>query len=62
MKNELQEFKEGSMAKIHIDSLWATLKKYQIRKHQAKTAYVDSGLKDSLPSTKDWLSKWIDAY
>ena len=25
-------------------------------------AYMDTGLKNSLPSMKDWLSKWIHAY
>ena len=36
-------------------------KKYQIGKRQAMMAYMDTGLKDSLSSTKDWPSKWIDA-
>ena len=45
-------------AKMHIDSLRAalrkiTLKKYQIRKLQAMMAYMDTSLKNPLPSMTD---------
>ena len=35
---------------------------YQIGKRPAKMAYMDTGLKSSLLSSTDWLSKWIDVY
>ena len=36
-------------------------KKYQIGKRQVVIAYMDTDLKNSLPSTTNWLSKGIDA-
>ena len=44
---ELEGYKEGPKAKINIDSLRTTLKKYQIKKHRAMMAYTDSGSKNS---------------
>ena len=35
--------------------------KYHIEKLLAMMAFIDPGLKYLLPSTTDWLSKWIDA-
>ena len=55
MGRELEE--EGPKAKIHFDSLRTTSKKYQIGKHQAMTAYMDTRLKSSLPSMIDRLPK-----
>ena len=37
-------------------------KRYKIGKYKAMMDYTDFGLKDSLPSLTDWLSKGIDAY
>ena len=37
-------------------------KKYQIGKLQAMMVFMDTGLKSSLSSMTDWLSKWTDAY
>ena len=53
MEKELEAFKEGPKTKIHLDSL----KKYQIGKRRALMAYMDTGLKNSLPSTTEWLYK-----
>ena len=46
MEKELQEFEEGPNAKLHLHSHRATLKKYQIGKHQAMMAFMDSGFKN----------------
>ena len=45
LENELQRFGEGLTEKIHPNLLRATLKKYQIGKHQTMMAYIDSGEK-----------------
>ena len=37
-------------------------KRYQIEKRQALMTFMDSSFRNSLPSTTDWLSKWIGAY
>ena len=42
MGKELEGLKEGPKAKIHIDSLRKTLKRYQIGKRQAMMAYMNS--------------------
>ena len=60
MEKEMQGLEEGLKTKIHLDSLKSTLKKYQTGKLQAMMVCMDSGLKDTLPSMTDWLSKWID--
>ena len=52
MEKELYGLEKGLKAKILIDLLRATLKKYQIGKWQAMMAYMDTGLKNSLPSTR----------
>ena len=52
--------KKKKEKKIRLDSHRTILKKYQIKKCQAIIAYMDSGFKNSLPSTTDRLSKWID--
>ena len=57
MEKELERLEEGLKAKIHLDSLRATLKKYQIGKHQAVMAYMDTSFNQSLPSMTDWLLK-----
>ena len=53
MEKDLQKLEEGLKAKIHIDLLRETLKKIL----NSKTPYMDTGLKNSLPSMRDWLSK-----
>ena len=45
MGKELERLGEGPKTKIHLDSLWATLKKYQTEKHQNVMAYMDTGFK-----------------
>ena len=41
IEKNLQELEESPNAKIHLDLLRATLKKYQIGKRQAMLAYID---------------------
>ena len=53
MEKELKEFEEGPKAKIHLDSLRATLRKYKIGKLQAMMQSKDSCLESSLPSMTD---------
>ena len=43
MEKELQSVEESPKANMHIDSLRATLKKYQTGKLQDLVAYMDSG-------------------
>ena len=50
MENELYGLERGSKAKIYLDSLLATLKKYKIRKHPAIITHMDTGLKKSFLS------------
>ena len=59
MKKELQEIEESLEAIIHVESQRAILKKYWIRKCYSMMVYMDSGFKNSLPSTTDWLSRWL---
>ena len=48
MEKELEGLEEGPKAKIHIDSLRTTLKKYKIEKRQGMVACMDSGSKNHL--------------
>ena len=51
MKNkELQELEEGPEAEMYLESIRATLKKYQIGRHQAMMAYMDTDFKEYLHS------------
>ena len=52
--------KEGRKVKIQPDSLRATPKRYQTGKLLVMMTYMDSGLKTSLPSMIDWLSKCLE--
>ena len=61
MEKECQGLEEGPKAKIHFDSLRATLINYQIGKRQNMMVYMDSGLINSLPSMTEWISKRRDA-
>ena len=45
MKKELQGLEKDPEVDIHLDSLRAKSRKYQIGKHQAMIAYMDSGFK-----------------
>ena len=45
MEKESQGRKEGPKADIHMESPWATFKKYRNGKYQAMMTYMDSGLK-----------------
>ena len=40
---KLEDLEEGPTAKIHLDLLGTTLKKYQIRERQATMVYMDTG-------------------
>ena len=42
MEKELEGLEEGQKTKIHLVSLWATLKKKQIEKYQATIPSMDS--------------------
>ena len=53
MGKEIERFEEEPKAKIHVDSLRATLTKYQIGKLQAIMAYMDSGSKNLPPFMTD---------
>ena len=53
-KKEWQRLDKGSVSNIHQDSLWATLKSKEIRKLQFVMSYMDSGFKNSRPSTTNW--------
>ena len=44
-------------AKIHLDSFRTILKKEQIGKRQEIMPHIDTGLKNSLSSLTNWLSK-----
>ena len=57
MGKELEGLIEDPKAKIHIDSLRTTLKKYHIGKPLAMMAYIDFDFKKSLPSMTDELSR-----
>ena len=60
-KKEVQRL-EGPKVKLHIDSLWATLKKvpnWKITGHDYIHIYR---FKKSPPSMTDWISKWLDAW
>ena len=57
MGKEFEGLEEGLKAKIYLDSLRATLKMYQTEKCLAMMASINSGFKNSLPSTTDWQSK-----
>ena len=57
MEKELQGPEETLIRKytgIHSEQ---HSRNYQIGKHQAMMAYMDSGFKNSLPSTTDWISR-----
>ena len=60
MGKEFKGFDEAQMAKIHLDSFRATLKKHQTGKRPAKMVCIDSGFKKYLHP--DWYSHWTDAY
>ena len=45
---------------MHLHSLRETLRKVPDWKRQPMTAYMDTGFKNSLPSTNDWLLKETD--
>ena len=65
IEKELEEPKEGLKMKMLLDSLRATLKKYQIGKHQAMMAYMDSGFKipfhERLVIKMNWCP-WCNGY
>ena len=50
---ELEALEENLKAKIHINLLKKTLKKYQTGKRQAMMEYMDSGSRNSPPFTTD---------
>ena len=50
MEKEVEKLEQGPKGELHLDSLKATLKKYQTGKIQALVAYTDSGLKYLHPS------------
>ena len=54
IEKELEGLKEGSKVKIHLEQ---HSKKVTNWKTQVIMAYMDTGLKNSLPSMTDWLSK-----
>ena len=60
--NELEGLEKVTKAKIHIDSLKTTLKKYPIGKLLAMIEYWDFDAQKALPFVTDLQVKWIDAY
>ena len=60
-KTELINNMEKKDARTRSNTQSNTQKKYQVRKCQTMTAYVDSSIKHSLPSTANKLLKWIGA-
>ena len=57
MEKVLQILEEGPKMVIDLNSLKATLKKYQTGKVQASIVYTDSGFKNLLPFMTDSLPK-----
>ena len=61
MKKEFQGLKEDLEAGKHMESPRSTPRHYQIGKHKAVMTYMDSGFKNSHPSTIYCLSNLINA-
>ena len=57
MGKELEVLEERPKAKIHPDSIRATLKQVPNWKRQTMIAYMDTGLKNSLLSMTDYQNK-----
>ena len=57
IEKELKGLDVGSKTNMHLESLRATLQKYQIGKLLAMMTYIDSNLKNTPPSMTERLSK-----